>query len=530
MWAVADLAALCTGATDVPIYATNSATECEYILNDSGSKVCFVGSAQHLATIQSVRARVPSLRHVIAMAPMEGDDAEGVLSLSAAMALGVESSAPDKRKACLEELGPEDVATLIYTSGTTGPPKGVMLTHRNFLANVLQAEHSHPGIFEFGKDILLSFLPLSHSLERTAGWYLPMYCGCTIYYAESMLTVVDNMKELRPHFAVSVPRLFEKIYDGVKEKVAKAPPLKQKLFAWAVDVGSRSLDYTLENRPMPFLLGLQHKLAKKLVLSKLPPALGLDRIKVFVSGGAPLAAHIARFFHSIGVTVHEGFGLSETTPILTVNGFGTTRFGTVGKAVEDTEIRIAEDGEILVRGPQIMKGYHNQPEATREVLSEDGWLATGDIGVLEDGYLRITDRKKSIIITAGGKNISPANLEAALFTKPHIGQVIVIGDRKPYLTALIVPTFETLEPWAGNHGISWSTREELVANPKVMKLFEDAVAEVNSTLARVEQIKKFTLLGREFTQTTGELTPTLKVKRKVVLQMYADRIEEMYRN
>jgi len=403
-----------------------------------------------------------------------------------------------------------------------------MLTHHNFLANVLQAEHSHPGIFKAREDILLSFLPLSHSLERTAGWYLPMHYGCCIYYAESMLTVVDNMKELRPHFAVSVPRLFEKIFDGVHQKVAGARPLKKALFSWSVGVGTRRLDYVLNGKIVPPFLALQHRIADKLVLSKLRAALGLDRIKVFVSGGAPLAAHINRFFHAIGVTVHEGYGLSETTPILTVNGFGTTRLGTVGKAVEDTEVRIAEDGEIVVRGPQVMKGYHNQAEATREVLDADGWFHTGDVGVLVDGFLRITDRKKNILITAGGKNISPQNIEFALLEKLHVGQAMVVGDRRPYLTVLIVPNFDSLEPWAKAQGIPFSSREELVRKPAVLAHFEAQLAEVNRDMARVEQVKKLTLLGREFTQATGELTPTLKIRRKVVLEMYQKEIEAMY--
>ncbi len=528
MWAISDLAALSVGAIDVPIYATNSAAECEYILNDSTCKVCLVGTVDHLKTIQSIRDKVPSLTHVICLYPMAGDDAPGVLSAAAALAT---EETPENRAELdgrLADLGPEDTATLIYTSGTTGPPKGVMLSHRNFISNVLQAEHSHPGIFVAREDVLLSFLPLSHSLERTAGWYLPMHYGCSVFYAESMLTVVDNMKELRPHFAVSVPRLFEKIYDGVHAKVATASPVKKLLFGWSVGVGCRCSDLTLEGRPVPALLALQHRIATKLVLAKLRAALGLDRIKVFVSGGAPLTAHINRFFHGIGVTVHEGYGLSETTPILTVNGFGTTRLGTVGKAVEETEVRIAEDGEIVVRGPQIMQGYHNQPEATREVLDADGWFYTGDIGVLEDGFLRITDRKKNIIITAGGKNVSPQNIEAQLQTIPHVGQAVVIGDRKPYLTALIVPIFETLEPWAKEQGVTFSSRDELVAQPRVRELFESALADINKDLARVEQVKKIKVLGREFGQATGELTPTLKVRRKIVLEMYGNEIEAMY--
>ena len=528
MWAVCDLAILSAGAIDVPIYATNSAAECQYILNDSQCKVVFVGTADHLKIILSIRDKVPTLTHVVAMVPMAGDDAKGVTALSVAMDLGESLADRTQLDNRLQSLGPEDTATLIYTSGTTGPPKGVMLTHRNFLSNVLQAEHSHPGIFVAEKDILLPFLPLSHSLERTAGYYLPMHYGCCIYYAESMLTVVDNMKELRPHFAVSVPRLFEKIFDGVHQKVAGAKPVKKALFRWSVGVGNRCIDYTLNGHGVPLFLALQHRLADKLVLSKLRAALGLDRIKVFVSGGAPLASHINRFFHAIGVTVHEGYGLSETTPILTVNGFGTTRIGTVGKAVEETEVRIAQDGEIVVRGPQIMKGYHNQPEATREVLDTDGWFYTGDIGVLEDGFLRITDRKKNILITAGGKNISPQNIEFALLEKPLVGQAMIVGDRRPFLTALVVPSFEALEPWAKAQGISFASREELVRNPRVLAHFEAQLAEVNKDMARVEQVKKLALLGREFTQATGELTPTLKIRRKVVLEMYKKEIEAMY--
>jgi long-chain acyl-CoA synthetase len=528
MWAVCDLATLSTGAIDVPIYATNSASECEYILNDSQCKVCFVGSPGHLQTILSIRARVPSLTHVVAMHAMAGDDSGGVLSSAATTALGEDTPQRQELEVRLKDLGPEDVATLIYTSGTTGPPKGVMLTQRNFLANVLQAEHSHPDIFEARKDIQLSFLPLSHSLERTAGWYLPMHYGCCIYHAESMLSVVDNMKELRPNFAVSVPRLFEKIHDGVHQKVAGASSLKRRLFSWAVGIGRRRLSCTLNNRPVPRLLALQHRLASRLVLSKIRVALGLDRIKVFVSGGAPLAPHIAEFFHALGVAVHEGYGLSETTPILTVNTFDSTRLGTVGKAVEETEIRIADDGEVVIRGPQVMKGYHNQPEATREVLDRDGWFHTGDIGALEDGFLRITDRKKNIIITAGGKNVSPQNIETALLARPHVGQAVVIGDRRPCLTALIVPSFETLEPWAKAQGIACASREELLIHPRVLGAFDQALSDVNRELGRVEQVKRYTLLAREFAQATGELTPTLKIRRKVVLEMYARQIEAMY--
>ncbi|MCX7958409.1 MAG: long-chain fatty acid--CoA ligase [Deltaproteobacteria bacterium] len=484
-WVISDLASLSIGAIDVPIYATNSAKECEYILSHSESKIIFVSDQELFDKIASVKKNLPLLRKIITFERVASSDSD-VMSIEEAYKTGESYKAKEEFDERMAKIALEDTATIIYTSGTTGPPKGVMLTHKNFLSNVYQAIESHPGIFEEG-DRSVSFLPLSHSLERTAGYYLLMRAGTTIHYAESIQTVVDNMKEIKPHFVVSVPRLFEKIYAGIIEKVEKAPPLKKRLFYWATSVGDKAVDYIVKGKPIPLTLMPQYLIAKRLVLDKLKAAIGCENIKVFVSGGAPLSPEINRFFHSIGVTVHEGFGLTETTPITNVNTFSDFMFGTVGKPVADTEIKIAEDGEILIRGPQVMKGYYKNEEATREVFTEDGFFKTGDIGVILDGFLKITDRKKNIIITAGGKNITPANIEFAMLSSRFISQAMVI------------------------------------------KLYEKIIEDTNQQFAQVERIKRFTLLPEEFSQATGELTPTLKLKRKEVLNKYGDIIESMYK-
>ncbi len=526
-WVISDLAALSVGAVDVPIYATNSAQECEYILSHSESRICLVSNQELFDRVYSVKKNLPLLKKIIIFDRVNSADPD-VLYIEDAYKIGEAYKAKQEFDERMAKIALEDTATLIYTSGTTGPPKGVMLTHRNFLSNVYQAIDSHPGIFEDG-DRSISFLPLSHSLERTAGYYLLMKAGTVIHYAESIQTVVDNMKEIKPHFVVSVPRLFEKIHAGIIEKVEKAPPLKKKLFYWAISVGDKAVDYIVSGRPLPLTLLPQYMLARRLVLDKLKAAIGCENIKVFVSGGAPLAQDICRFFHAIGVTVHEGFGLTETTPITNVNTFRDFMFGTVGKPVIDTEIKIAEDGEILIKGPQVMKGYYKNEEATREVFTEDGFFKTGDIGEIIDGFLKITDRKKNIIITAGGKNITPANIEFAMLSSRFISQAMVIGDRRPYLTMLLVPNFEALRVWAQERGIRADSNRELIENEQVVKFYEKIVEDTNQRFAQVERIKRFTLLPEEFTQATGELTPTLKLKRKEVLKKYSDIVEAMYR-
>jgi long-chain acyl-CoA synthetase len=526
-WAISDFAILSTGAADAPIYPTNSATEAEYILNDSNSVICIVAQQEHLDSVVSVWDRVPALKYVVCMDHLDPKGDSRIMQFGELESLGEKSGLDAEVEKRLAGIDLEDMATLIYTSGTTGPPKGVILTHHNFLANVYQAFISQGEVFGEGK-CSLSFLPLSHSMERLGGFYLVTYLGGTIYYAESMNKVVDNMREIHPHYLVSVPRLYEKIYAAILSNVEKASPLKKKLFGWARSIGSRATEYRTQDQPMPLGLKLQFTVADRLVLSKIKNGLGADRIVGMISGGGPLSVEINKFCHSIGLVVHEAYGLTETSPLLCGNTFKDFRFGTVGKPVPDTEIRIAEDGEILARGPQIMKGYFNKPEDTAEVLGADGWFKTGDIGILEDGFLRITDRKKDILITAGGKNISPANLESAMIVDRYIENIVVIGDGKRFVSALVVPDFEALESWAKNQGIGYSRREDLIANEQVRALYDQHINEYNQQFARVEQVKKFTLLPNPFSQQTGELTPTNKLRRKIVNQKYEDKIRTMY--
>jgi len=527
-WGLSDIAILSNACADIPIYPTNSSEETEYILNDSGSKIVIVAEKMHFDRVMAIRENVPTLTHIITMDRIEGAYNGGsILHFDDVMELGAAHEDPGELDRRMASIKQEDMATLIYTSGTTGPPKGVILTHKNFLSNMYQAHISHPNVFVPGQKSL-SFLPLSHSLERTAGWYLMIFEGGTVYYAEDPTTVVDNMQELRPDFVVSVPRLFEKIYSGIVQKVEKASPFKKAMFNFASTTGAEAAEHITQNKPLPLGLTIRYALAKKLVLNKLKIALGADNIKVFVSGGGPLSVEVNKFFHSLGMTVHEGYGLTETTPITNVVTFEDFRFGTVGKPVADTQIKIAEDGEILIKGPQVMKGYYNKPEATAEAFDEDGWFLTGDIGEVNDGFLKITDRKKALIITAGGKNISPANIEGALITNRYIENAVAIGDARPFITALIVPDFEALHEWAEEKGITAPDNAMLVKDPEVLALFKEQVDLVNERFARVEQVKKFSLMDHSFTQETGELTPTMKLKRKVVNTKYADDINGLY--
>ena len=525
-WLVADLATLSIGAADAPIYATNSGPEAAYIINDSGSKVVFVSDKDHLDRILSVKSSIKEVRHIITFEKIETDE-KNVVCMDDVMQMGEgakDKSAFEKR---LDEIAPDDLATLIYTSVTTGQPKGVMLTHGNFVANVLQCYASHPIIDH--KDSVLSFLPWSHSLGRTVSVYLMLHIGAVNYLAESFSTVLQNLQETRPTLAVSVPRLFEKLHSGILSQVEKAPPLKKNLFSWATSVADRAVVYKVANRAMPVVLGVQYELAEKIVFSKLREALGLNNIRIFISGGGAIAVEIDRFFNSIGVPVHNGYGLTETTPVTNVNRFDIFAFGSVGPALADTQIRIAEDGEILVKGPQVMKGYFNKPQDTEDVFTEDGWFMTGDIGRIDEkGCLYITDRKKDIIVTAGGKNISPQNIENTLSADLFIEQAVVIGEGRKYLSALIVPSFSELTAYAKNQGIPFDANEDLITKPEIVSFYEEKISSLMKDYAKVEQIRRFTLLSREFSIETGELTPTLKMKRKVIGKNYTDVIESMY--
>jgi len=453
---------------------------------------------------------------------------EGTLSLEEVRAKGRAALASDKdavRKRAAE-VKPEDVATLIYTSGTTGDPKGVMLRHSNLVSNVLGSHKVLPSLGP--QDTCLSFLPLCHSFERMAGYYLMLQAGATIAYAESVEKVPENMGEIRPSIMCSVPRLYEKMYARVNEKVANDPPLRQKIFRWAIGVGREVFNHQISKTEPGAWLKLQFALADRLVFSKIKERTG-GRLRLFVSGGAPLAREIAEFFGAAGLIIAEGYGLTETSPVITVNRPEAIRPGTVGLPLEGVEVKIADDGEILTRGPHVMKGYYKKPEATAEVINAEGWFHTGDIGVLDEhGRLTITDRKKDIIVTSGGKNIAPQPIENKMKTNKYFTEIVMIGNKRNFPAALIVPNFEQLEKWAREQGIAFADRKQLVAKPEVVSFYQTLVNDLSTDLAQFERMKKITLLPQEFTLEAGELTPTLKVKRRFVEQKYQALIDAMY--
>ncbi len=521
-WPVADFATLCVGGVLVPIYPTLTPDQAAYVVNDCGAELVLVQGKGRLEGLLGERGDMPAVKQFVVIDhEPEGDEA---LSFSSLLAQS-EAMPADELERQARTAGPDDLATFIYTSGTTGNPKGVMLTHGNITSNVL-------GSLECmdidGSYTALSFLPLSHSFERTID-YIYFYKGCTIAYAESVSQVAQNMREVNPHAFVSVPRVYEKVIAKVHEGVTASPPMKQKIFHWAEKVARQALPYRLRRQKPPGLLGIKMALADKLVFGKIKAALG-ERFRFAFSGGAPLAPEIARFFWGAGIEIYEGYGLSETSPVLTVNRPGRTKLGTVGPALPDVELLIADDGEILARGPNIMRGYHNLPEASAEAIDDEGWFHTGDIGEIDaDGFLKITDRKKEIIVNAYGKNVAPAPIENELKASRFIGQAVVIGDRRKMLAALLVPDFETLVSWAKRQGIDGGDMPALLADSRILQLFEDEVKAVNGELARYEQIHVWELLPDEFTIETGELTPTQKIKRRVINQKYGEVIEGLYR-
>jgi len=524
-WAIADFATLAIGAADATIYSTLTPAQVLYILNDSESKIVFVSNAAQAAKVAEVRSQARHLRHVVRL---DAAPIAGTLHLDEVRAQGREALAGNKEAVHQSAAGirPEDVATLIYTSGTTGDPKGVMLTHSNLVSNVLAAARVIAG---FGPDdVYLSFLPLCHSFERTVHNFM-IHAGVTIAYAESVEKVPENMGEIRPTVMGSVPRLYEKMYARVNEKVANDPPLRQKVFHWAIGVGRRMFRHQVERTKPGALLKLQFAIADALVFSKIKQRVG-GRMRLFVSGGAPLAREIAEFFGAAGLVICEGYGLTETSPVITCNRPDRLRPGTVGLPLEGVEVKIAPDGEILARGPNIMKGYFKKPEATAEAIDKDGWFHTGDIGVIDpDGFLAITDRKKDILVTSGGKNIAPQPIENTIKTNKYFAEVVMIGNNRNFPAALVVPNFETLEKWAKEKGLAAGSREDLVKRPEVLAHYQQLVNDLTPDLAQFEKIKKITLIAREFTIEAGELTPTLKVKRRVVEEKYKEMIDRMYK-
>ncbi|PYQ60506.1 MAG: long-chain fatty acid--CoA ligase [Acidobacteria bacterium] len=518
-WPTIDFATLCAGAVLVPIYPTLLPDQSTYIARNCGAKVVVAETTAHLNGLFS--EELPDVKQFVLIKGESSDPRVITLDKLIEKGAGVDVADFEARARSIQ---PDDLATFIYTSGTTGTPKGVMLTHRNVASNVssgLSVLHIER------KYMALSFLPLSHSFERTVD-YCYFLEGCSIAYAESVAAVATNMVEVKPHVFVSVPRVYEKVYSRVQEGVAAGSPIKQKLFAWAVGLGRLALPYRLKHQSPPGFLGLQLALADKLVFSKIKARLG-GRFELAISGGAPLGRDIAEFFWGAGIPIYEGYGLSETSPVISVNTRENVKMGTVGQPIPGVEVRIAEDGEILCKGPNIMKGYWHMEKETAETIDTEGWFHTGDIGEIDpEGFLRITDRKKELIINAYGKNVAPAPIENSLKGSRFIGQAVVIGDRRKFLSALLVPDFEALKPWAEKQGVHAADNEQLVADRQVRELIAHEVAAVNAHLAGFEKIVAWELLPNEFTLETGEITPTLKVKRRVINQKYGSIIDRLY--
>ena len=523
-WLVADLAILTIGAVTVPIYPTLPPNLIGHILADAGAHVVVASDAEQAGKIREVRAEVPELREVIvidAESLGEGERSFAEISQRGHGRLMHENGLGREYKEAAGKIADDQLATIIYTSGTTGNPKGVMLTHGAIVANIVDADVL---ITPTDSDEALSFLPLCHALER-AVVYLYLYKGVTVTFAESLDTISRDLVRVKPTIMTGVPRVFDKLHARILDAVSEATAIRQMLFRWAIGVSLERSRAELDGREPSFLVRIQHGLADRLVCAKIRERVG-GRLRFVVSGGAPLSRTVAEFLFAVGIPALEGYGLTETAPVLTLNPERAPRLGTVGKALPRVELRIAEDGEILARGPNVMLGYYRQPEATAEAL-KDGWFHTGDIGHLDDdGYLTITDRKKEILVTAGGKNVAPQPIEQRLRQHPLVGEAMLLGDGRRFVAALIVPDFAALRTRVGDSGEN--DLATLVERPDVKPLYDDIVNGVNLDLPRYEQLKRFALLSTEFSQASGELTPTLKVKRRVVADRWKDVIEGLY--
>jgi long-chain acyl-CoA synthetase len=523
-WVMTDFAVLCAGGITVPIYTSLMPEQVKYIINDSDATFVVCSNRDLWSKVEAVRKDLPKVRHFIII---DEEATAGTMTLGEVAGRGktAAGAGPGAFDAAAAAIKPDDLASIIYTSGTTGIPKGVMLSHGNFVSNSKALD----AVTEFvHADTILSFLPLSHVLERMTTFSF-LYKGASIAYAESVDTVAENLVEVRPTIMVSVPRLFDKIYARVMDNVLTQSPLKRKIFFWALRVGKKYGGKKLRKEPISWTLTAQRNLAGKLVFSKIVERTG-GRVKFFVSGGAPLSKDVAEFFYALGIIILEGYGLTETSPVLTCNTFDNLRFGTVGQAVPGVELMIAPDGEILARGPNVMKGYYKKEAETREVMV-DGWFHTGDIGYLApDGFLVITDRKKDLIVTAGGKNVAPQPIENLIKSNPYVLNVVVVGGSRKFISALVVPNFEKLEAYVKANGIPFRDRTELCGREEVRDFM---LAEVNRStpdLASYERIKRITLLDRDFEIEAGEMTPTLKVRRSFVEAKFKAVIDLLYKD
>jgi long-chain acyl-CoA synthetase len=526
-WVQADFATFSAGCRTIPIYPTYPPDLIQYIVNDAGVKTLFVEDPAQLAKVLEVQGKMDGLEQIVVIQGYQGEASPRILTWDGLRRLGRDNLESRKSELAgrVAEVRPGDIATIVYTSGTTGPPKGVVQTHGNHMGTLESAAKMET--ITAGETHLL-FLPLAHSFARLES-FLGVHRGLTTAFAENIDKLRDNLPEVKPHFICSVPRVFEKVYAGVIAKAEAGSPIKKKIFHWAVGVGREVSRLKQAKKPVPAGLAFKYRLAHKLVFSKLHEALG-GRLRFAVSGGAPLSKEIAEFFHAAGILILEGYGLTETCPSLTFNRLDHFKFGSVGQAQPGIEVKIAPDGEILGRGPNIAKGYFKQPEATAEVFLADGWFATGDIGRIDaDGFLYITDRKKDLIVTAGGMNVAPQNIENLLKGDPFISQAMVHGDKRPYPVAIITLNPEELAKFAKEQGILNAEPAALAKHPKVVERVARIVETRNGELQSYAKVKKFTILPGDFTVENGLLTPTLKVKRRIITDKHRELLDSLYR-
>ncbi|MFH1197847.1 MAG: long-chain fatty acid--CoA ligase [bacterium] len=526
-WVYADFAILSLGGIDVPLYPIVTSENIEFILNNSESIAIIVSNQYQLNKVLKIRDKCKYLKYIIVMNDMDVSGYPDAFTFKAIQSKGntFRNERPNHLNDSIKLCHPDDLCTIIYTSGTTGEPKGVMLTHNNILSNV-KAAHQ---IFQLDQnDTFLSFLPLCHIFERMAGYYTALSGGSVIAYAESIEKVSQNLVEIKPTIMTAVPRLFERMYSKIKKNVESQSEKKQKIFNWAIEVGRQYWEKKKSNNVLPITLTLKHKLADKLVYVKLREKTG-GRLRFFISGGAALARELGQFFESVGILVIEGYGLTESSPVIAANRVNDYKFGTVGKTMPGVEIKIANDGEILAYGPNIMQGYYKNKKETDATI-KDGWLYTGDIGVFDaEGFLIITDRKKSLFKTSGGKYIAPTPIENMFLASKFIDQFVLIGDKRMFLTALIVPDVEAVKEFADAHRINYNNTDELLNMKQIYDLLEKEMGQIQKNLANYERVRKFALLDKPFTIETGEMTPSLKIKRKVVEERYQNLIEDMYK-
>lgn len=526
-WVYADFAILGLGAVDVPLYPSLTSDSVEFILNNSEAKGIIVSTKLQLTKLLKIKDKCRYLNFIVLLNEKDKTETKNLHTFSEVQNLGnnLRAKHPDYFKDSLKLAKENDLCTIIYTSGTTGEPKGVMLSHKNILSNVNSALATYPISKD---DIFLSFLPLCHIFERMGGFYTAFASGATVYYAESIESVAQNLIEVKPTLMTTVPRLFERIYSKIIKNVESQPAKKQKIFFWALETG-REYAKAKKKNSIPLTLSLKHALADKLVFQKIREKTG-GRLKFFISGGAALSRDLGEFFEAAGIIILEGYGLTESSPVISANKLDDYKFGSVGKPFSGVEVKIASDGEILARGPNIMQGYYKNKKETDETII-DGWLHTGDIGVFDaEGFLVITDRKKHLFKTSAGKYIAPTPIESMFLASKYIDQFVLIGDRRMFLTALIVPDFEAIKEYADSHNIAYKKVEELTKDEEIYKLLENEMDHFQKKLANYERVRKFALLDQPFSIESGEITPKLSVKRKFVEERYKNIIDTMYQS